>query len=302
MSKKYFYKAFGFIWRSDFPIPEFFKTTDTEYNIDIIFDKIPENISYTRTGVNYKINKSAFFLTFDNVGNFFSHKGETIIIEKHRSATNKDIRALLLTTVLGVVLNQRKLFPVHASSVLIKDSAILISGSSGVGKSTLASYFAKEGYPVITDDISAIKIVDELPYIIPSFPSLKLWPDSIKKLSFEEKKMSYIRKDIAKKRLIQESYFCSVQKLIKYIFVIKPINEKKIVFKEISGVEKFNYLKANMYRLKLIEGEENKLFLFNHISNLAKNVKLFEINRPKYPFTIYPIKKLILKQIKLNDK
>jgi malate/lactate dehydrogenase len=50
----------------------------------------------------------------------------------------------------------RKLLPMHACLLVKKGSGILISGASGVGKSTLSTYLIKQGYQSLANDFVAI--------------------------------------------------------------------------------------------------------------------------------------------------
>jgi hypothetical protein len=67
----------------------------------------------------------------------------------------------------------------HAAGVLIDDSAVLLIGQSGFGKSTLAASFQQNGFQLLGDD--AMVIVDDRgeQRCRAVYPSLRLFPDSI---------------------------------------------------------------------------------------------------------------------------
>ena len=90
--------------------------------------------------------------------------------------------AYLLGPVLGVVLRLRGIICLHASAVCIKDRAIALVGPAGAGKSTTAAAFAREGYGVISDDIVALKNRGDNFLVMPAYPHLRLWPDSVEML------------------------------------------------------------------------------------------------------------------------
>jgi hypothetical protein len=90
--------------------------------------------------------------------------------------------AYLLGPVLGVVLRLRGVICLHASAVCIKDRAIALLGPAGAGKSTTAAAFAREGYGVISDDIVALENRGDKFMVMPAYPQLRLWPDSVEML------------------------------------------------------------------------------------------------------------------------
>jgi hypothetical protein len=66
----------------------------------------------------------------------------------------------------------------HASSVVVGDSAVLIGGPQGGGKSTLAASLEQKGLPVIADD-SSVLMRDDSGWQVHCGPRiLRLWPDS----------------------------------------------------------------------------------------------------------------------------
>ena len=50
---------------------------------------------------------------------------------------------------------------IHATSVVIEDSGVLIVGNSGLGKSDLALRLIDSGATLISDDITICKKVDD---------------------------------------------------------------------------------------------------------------------------------------------
>jgi hypothetical protein len=89
------------------------------------------------------------------------------------------VRLFLLGSALGIVCHQRGLLPLHANAVVAQSGAFAFCGPSGIGKSTLAAYFARAGYPVLCDDVCAVGF-DEArrPFAWPGLPRLKLWGEA----------------------------------------------------------------------------------------------------------------------------
>jgi hypothetical protein len=89
------------------------------------------------------------------------------------------LRHLFLDQVLPLALGHRRKIVLHASSVAGPEGAIAFLGESGLGKSTLTAEFAKHGCRILTDDCLLIEHAGDRLLAIPSYPSLRLWPDVV---------------------------------------------------------------------------------------------------------------------------
>jgi hypothetical protein len=97
-------------------------------------------------------------------------------------ATLEDTATYLLGPIVAFVLRLRGLLAVHASAVEMDGAAVLLVGTSGAGKSTTAAAFALNGWPVLTDDVAVIVPRDDRLEVVPSYPRLRLWDDSVRGL------------------------------------------------------------------------------------------------------------------------
>lgn len=89
------------------------------------------------------------------------------------------VRHHLLDQVLPRLLNARGLLMVHGSAVLTPRGAIVFVGESGRGKSTLAAAFHRSGHTLLTDDCMHLSLEPTGGVsCTPTYPSLRLWPDS----------------------------------------------------------------------------------------------------------------------------
>jgi hypothetical protein len=94
----------------------------------------------------------------------------------------EDAATYLFGPVLGIVLRLRGVTCLHASAVAIGDHSVAFVGSAGAGKSTTAAAFARQGYGVISDDIVALSERGGAFFVLPAYPYLCLWPESVKML------------------------------------------------------------------------------------------------------------------------
>ena len=90
------------------------------------------------------------------------------------------VETYLLANIAGVLLHQRGVFPLHASSIVINGRAVLLVGNSGLGKSTLGSAALCAGYRLLSDDITVIRLnEDGVPWALAGSPHLRLQDDAI---------------------------------------------------------------------------------------------------------------------------
>jgi hypothetical protein len=79
----------------------------------------------------------------------------------------------------------------HASAVAIGDGAVVFAGPRGAGKSTLLGAFVAAGYNAMADDMSLIEAGVDRPARLWAAPGyLRLWPDSVRGLGFENRPAS----------------------------------------------------------------------------------------------------------------
>jgi len=81
--------------------------------------------------------------------------------------------------ILGFLLRLRGMVCLHASVVAIDHWAVGFVGPAGAGKSTLAAALGGRGLPVLSDDILALTESDGLFQAVPTYPRVRLWPESV---------------------------------------------------------------------------------------------------------------------------
>jgi hypothetical protein len=115
--------------------------------------------------------------------------------------TLEDACVYLLGPIMGFILRLRGVVCLHASAVVIGDEAIALLGPGGAGKSTTAAAFAELGFPVLSDDIAALREEDGEFYVTPGYPRLCLWPESVSALSAVRQNLPHITPNWEKRYL-----------------------------------------------------------------------------------------------------
>ena len=90
-----------------------------------------------------------------------------------------DLCVYLLGPIMGFVLQQRGNTTLHASALSFRGRAIALVGEAGAGKSTTAAALALRGWPVLCEDVCALELISGKYQVLPAYPRVCLWPDSV---------------------------------------------------------------------------------------------------------------------------
>jgi hypothetical protein len=199
------YTVFGLKVRSNLPVPGLTPLGDPADAVDVEFHlgispsskrEIPtnsENLTYTSSYTDesgnpaLRIWKTADggFLRLayhDGVQFWLEREGKSLWAVWPAASTLEDTASYLLGPVFGILLRLRGVTCLHASAVSIENRSVVFVGAEGAGKSTTAAAFARQGFGVISDDVAALVETADGFRVMPAYPHLCLWPDSVEML------------------------------------------------------------------------------------------------------------------------
>ncbi|MFN0182031.1 MAG: hypothetical protein ACKVZ0_24775 [Gemmatimonadales bacterium] len=117
------------------------------------------------------------------VGRFAAREGRLIEVDADPGAKREDLDLYLSGAMLGAVLHQRGLFPLHAAAVAHGGVAVAIAGESSAGKSTLAATLVATGGTFLTDDSSVLDF---------GRGGVSLWPGA-RRLKLDKQSLGLLR-------------------------------------------------------------------------------------------------------------
>lgn len=293
----YQYRVYGLRVDSEIKIPELNPDSEGPPDAYIQLGEVPTELQdYKYKGVFYQAKKDDFIFNMDQVGSFRVKKGRDITLNPMSGANIELMRVFLMGSVFGAMLHQKGILALHGSAVACNGEALVITGRSSSGKSTLAAALANEGYPFITDDISALHRQEGIHYVHPGIPHMKLWKDVINQLGLEDG-LSKVRPSVEKYRKPVNQGFSQHPEKVSTIVKLGIKNTKGIEIRELSGIEKFEALRENTYRYKFIDALQQSDQHFRSISELANTVKVFLVQRPTSPLMIEELTKEVIEKI-----
>jgi hypothetical protein len=219
---------------------------------------------------------------FAGVGRYLVREGRSIVVEPDPSADFDVVRHLLLGPVLAQLLWQRDVFTLHASvvgfPVVDGHSYSAFVGVSGEGKSTTAAALEASGHPLVCDDVAALVRREDAFYVLPAFPRIRLYADSVESVgddparhplvhSLIDKRSKSVTRFMAEPILLDRLYVLATGNQ----FSIDPLAPREAVIEMLRHTY-YAHQYAPLYGFKQH---------LEHAARVAERVATFRLTRPK---------------------
>jgi hypothetical protein len=284
VNRRYSYKAFGLNISSQIPVTGFEPVQFNKSDVLISTGKVPAKLNQAeKYGILFQSSENEFLLKIENVASYHVRNGNEIIVEPVGVPTEGIVSAFLIGTAFGALLQQRNLLALHASAVSYCGRCLVFAGLSGSGKSTLAAALISKGGTLIADDVSVIDISGIRPNVLPAFPCIKIWDDSLKNLGMKSEGLASVRNELKKYYMPVEQYNGKSQE-IDYIFILSSHNKSEIDIRLLQGTDKFNGLKKHTYMFRSLAGIHLQTTHFNLINRVALQLPVYLLIRPDCGF------------------
>lgn len=151
------------------------------------------------SGPTWAMKPGRFLLAVPGIARYLLRDGAAIDYQPEPDADPGDVAAFTMGAAFGVLLHQRGLVVLHASSVCVNGKAALFLGPSGAGKSTLAAALVRRGYPLVADDFCVLSIGGAGgPQVHPDGALPKLWLEAIEQLELTDRRLRAVRGRLSK--------------------------------------------------------------------------------------------------------
>jgi hypothetical protein len=189
------YRIAGLAVSSDIELPGFPQGPPGAADVVIARAAVPPALpDADASGPTWALRPGRFLLAVPGVARYLLRDGAAIDYEPAADAEPGDLAAFTLGAAFGVLLHQRGLVVLHASSVCVNGKAALFLGPSGAGKSTLAAALVRRGYPLVADDFCVISVGPAgQPLAHPDGSLPKLWTEAIEELDLGERRVQPVR-------------------------------------------------------------------------------------------------------------
>ena len=278
------YLVYGLSVALPFPLPGLIpRPNDTAADIIIRFGDVPVGLERIEAaGARFQAAPGKLLAWVDGVGRYLVLNGREIVIHPAPEAQEDDVRVLLLGSPFGALLHQRGMLLVHASVVATEQGAILLMGTSGVGKSSLAALLSRRGFHCLSDDIAAVTIdPNGTPRVHPGLPQLHLWPDVLSTLGESLDSLVRLRPKIGKRTLPLGDRFTANSQPIARIYHLETDGKSsELSLSALGPAKKVEALVDQTYRTEFLKGLGVRAAHFSLVARTAAKVPVFRLVRP----------------------
>jgi hypothetical protein len=182
------YRAFGQVIETSINFDDTLPLSDDDATVVFLEKEIHENtLRPTRiwrkgTQATYHKINDKHLLQWNGIAKFCI-ENETTITYQNLGCDAETLKLFIFSEAFGIFLWQKGIFLLHGSAIEINGNAYVFVGVPGAGKSTTATALWQAGHLILTDDLVAIQLIDNEPFVIPALPQLKVWRNGLEGLS-----------------------------------------------------------------------------------------------------------------------
>ncbi|KMK75026.1 aldolase [Alkalihalobacillus pseudalcaliphilus] len=291
------YQAFGLKIASEMCLSELISIGRTQQpDVEIKLENMEDewNKQYQK-GEYFIVRPNFIFFKIPKVALFCIKNGNEMKVSPFKGVSEEHLRLYILGTCMGALLLQRKILPLHGSTLAINGKAYAIIGHSGVGKSTLATNLLANGCQLLSDDVSPITFNEQgHPVVIPAYPQQKLWQESLEKLGKSNHGLRPIVQRESKFAVPVREQFKEEPLPLAAVFELVKSEVGELQVKKVQRLEKLSILYTHTYRHFLLQELQLTSWHFQTMTQIAQHIKMYSLHRPLSAFTVEELTEYIL--------
>lgn len=277
------YWAYGLRIHAELVCPELPPHPEGTGSPDVTIEMLPPAPSASEAPANggFEVQPGSFRLSVAGVAQYRVEDGSRIFVEPLPDAPLEKVRLFLLGSVMGALLYQRGLFPLHGSAVETPWGAMIFVGTQGAGKSTLAAQFFRKGYRLLSDDVCAVAPTPEGLRILPALGHFRLCADAFERLGSPRGG----RFEVDKFVVPMGDGYCPQSVPLTAIHVLRlrdsevQGSEDAPAFQVLSGFDRVHCLLENLYRPQYLKGQGTQGDLMRLAGVIAQKTTMAAVTR-----------------------
>ncbi len=295
------YKVFGLNLYSDFEITEL-DTSDGEQDVRVLLGTVPKYINEVlEQSDQYQLSRTEFAFDIEGIAKYYIREGHEIVVEPYPEVEIDRVIVYLLGTAMGVLLIQRNRVAIHGSAVSVGQSALIITGDCGAGKTSLSAAFRKNGYGFLADDIAAVSMNQNQQALVhPAFSQQRLCTDTALKMGYDLETLKLASMEENKYIVKLEEQYIGEKMPLSAIVEIRIGDSKEVLLEELRGIEKIKYIEKNIYCGALYDTIGFTNDYYQALLLIVKNTTFYRVSRPKHGFTVEEQLKRIMSELTNN--
>ncbi len=276
------YTAYGLGIHSEISLPHLMPGA-TAKNIIIQKGSVArsESVGANKDEFVLRANPKEVCFNQQNVGACLAREGNEIIVDVDAGADERFLSPFITVVPLAMLLHQRGLLILHASAIAIDGGVVAFIGKSGQGKSTTAGALHQLGYPIVTDDVLALDLSEpENITVLPSFPNLRLWPESVTSLGHIPENLPQVYPNSEKRFRHVTDSFQQTPLPLKKIYVLEYSTHQEI--EPLTPHQAFLEVTRQSYPGKeLLQATGTGTAKFILSTKLANSISVCRLKRPR---------------------
>jgi hypothetical protein len=244
-------------------------------------------------------DEDRYLISFPKLADFVVLLSERRIVCYPDGSTDERIaRHLLLDQVIPSVLAMDGEVVLHASAVSIDERAVAFVGPTGAGKSTVAASFATNGARLLADDFVRLRDDARGFLAVPSYPGLRLWPDSARVFARREDSLMAVAPGSEKQRLVFQTPQRASQPcpLSAIVILDDGAGQGKIDVRRLPGQRGFMAVYPHAFRLERF-GRDRQRAEFDRFASLARSTAILRLQYPRAYKHLPEVRRRILKAV-----
>ena len=285
----YNYRAFGFNIESEFEIAQMLSAEFSEKECDVRVrygDACRDMIKNPVRVYDDLVFGTDEMWTNLEIAELYVGHGSDIIV-KRISGKEEDeglLQAFITGMAFGAIMHQRGQIPMHGSCVQKNGRAVLFTGVSGAGKSSIAAEAIRQGYRLVTDDVTPISVRNGAVVAEPSFPQQKLWEDAVERGGVRDQTdhRIYDENDRTKYAMNVDSAFLNEAAELCGVIQLIPkegVRGESPLIQEVKGLERAVLMQLHTYRIYMLVDQESRQRHFQKCADIAGKLKIAHLFR-----------------------
>lgn len=280
-TESFWYRIYGCVLESDIAYPHLIETDDRQADIEIRQSKLERAIA-DKTGCHVDpVTKERIYFC-NQVGSFLITGGKKIEICPNPGVDVSVLTPFVFGYCIAMLFWQRGVTAVHCSAVERDGKAIIISGYSGSGKSTITTKLIENGYRLMTDDVAMIAQNEQGGITVyPAFPQQKLCRDAVERNRMDTKDLIYIDEDRDKYAIPRREVFCEDPCELVGILCLDVQQIPELQFGKVPGAQCLTRFMENLFLFPMFRA--NNVFTPQDMLwciNVVQQVPVYGMIRP----------------------
>ena len=281
MTEIHSYHVYGLEIQSEVSIPEMPKGRNLQPDVFICYGNLPTTLDGVKTiGRKYESQKQHLLIKTEKIARILISNGNKIVVYPLPGSHEHQVRLLLMGWGLGALFQQRNTVALHGSVISRGGKGFVICAPSGVGKSSLTVAFIQKGYQYLDDNIAVFSLSDETPFVLPGYPQMKLWEDTIERFNIEKSEPKPLFPHVQKFQISFTDQFCHHPTQIQTIYILAQSNQTSLSMTTLSGHESFKMLLSQVFCRQFLSDMSQFEDFFSSIIRIANRTRIVLVNLP----------------------